>query len=251
MLTSSTSRGILMMKYVYLLASIFMANFSLAEEVSIKGAEQKALAAYQQAIEKVSKGWSAISPEQKITFKKLVKPQSEAQQAYQNKLWLTSDGSEVVEANVESETGSSNLNWQHRILLDPSRLPAKPKLLKQTDSTWIFELPVNVGVDAEDEESVDESKVNLQIEKALTAELSVSKLAPRLVSHKIFAPKPFKPEAMVTVNKFHIRIEYQQAWLNGPWVTQSISREVEGKYAFFLSVNEFSNTTYTDFQLMK
>lgn len=164
-------------------------------------------------------------------------------------MWLTVGGAEVLENSFGQD--SSSLNWQHKIVLDPQRFPIKPKLLKQTDSTWVFEILVAVGIEVEGEKSVNESEVKTAIGKALTAELVVSKLMPRLVSHKIFAPKLFSPESMVNVSTFNIQIDYQEARSNGPWVTHSISRKVEDRYALFWAVNEFSNINYTDFELLE
>ena len=235
---------------LFLVTTVFSSN---AQEAPSRDAANSVAAfeAYQLAMEKVSKGRESIETEQKIGYRAVSKPKSDVQLETSSTLWLNNKGEEIKQAELGESSDQSGLNWEHNILVNPTRFPSNPRLIKGTDQFWVFELPVNIGVDAELEEEFDDSRVNRAINQALRAELIISKRESRIISHKIFSTKSFRPESMVKVSKFYVRMDYAEAWPGGPWVTQSISQEVEGKYAVFISINEFNNTVYSDFKLVE
>lgn len=222
-----------------LLACVFLANASESDN-----AQQ----AYKIAIDKVVSARQQITIGQVMTFTETIKAKEAPNKTLSKSLYLDQAGNEVLMSQPDPQPQSESLNWRNNILLSPTAFPDKPQLLRETATTWVFKLPVKIGVDGA-EGRIDNSKLTNNIHQALNAELTISRDNPRLLSQTIYATQPFKPESMVKVNVFQVRMEYQQAWPEGPWVTSSISRKLEGRYALFLSVDEFTHSNYSHFQL--
>lgn len=213
----------------------------------------KAHSAYQQALQAVIAHWTPLVGGHGISFVEVSEGKSGDRQANTKRVRLDSEGMEHLESNGLNTANSdeASLNWQSSMVVDPRRFPDNAELIGETEKTWIFSIPTQINADVDDvEQNVDGDKVNNVLMSTIASELTISKLAPQFISQKVYAKHPFKPDNMVKVNEFNVRIQYSQAWPDGPWVTESISRIVKGKYAFFINVDEFSVMTYSDFQLV-
>jgi len=220
-----------------------------------QGANHNDLAnnAYNKAINKVQHGISLIKPKQVISFKQTVLAHDNATSVSGNKVWLDSHGNEVLLTEATPDEFDTSMNWSFDILVSPDRFPPRANLLRETLHNWIFELPVNITVEDTgtdlDEEGIEEQAINAKIAKNLNAELRISKKDQQIISYTILSRQQFSPESMVTINEFMVRIEFAQAWDDGPWVTQQISRKIKGNYAYFFDIDEFNTTRFSDFEL--
>lgn len=206
--------------------------------------------AYTLALAKVTAHRKAMLNGQAISYEEINKDQSGDGLSVTQILHLDADGVEHVAQNTDrnSNGDEASLNWQSSILVDPSRYPENPTLIAETETAWVFSIPTKIDADVGDvEQEVDSAKVNNVLSSALMSELTISKLSPQFVSQKIYAKHPFKPDSLVKVNEFKVQIGFVQAWQGGPWVTESISRILKGSYAFFMSVDESSETRYENF----
>jgi len=209
-------------------------------------------AAYTVAVKKLVDGRKVIANREKITLTEVTEDKDGKKNTHKTTVYIGNDGSEVQDIELAETEPSGSLGWQSNILVDPARFPLSANFISETELTWTFEIPMQVKANIEgNENEVDGESVNREIQEALTAELTISKRDPRILSQKIYAKSSFSPESLVRISKFLIRVEYGQAWQDGPWVTTSLSKTLEGKYALFVSVKEFSVTSYENYQLMK
>lgn len=245
---NNMSKGILQIALMF----IFITAHASDNTQQFSGAH----AAYSLAMKKIIDGRKAISNGEKITLTEVTEEKNSKKKSQNKIIFISDTGSEVQDTELteaEAEADSSNsLGWQSSILVDPARFPLSANVVGETEHTWTFEIPMQVKASIEgNENDIDEEGVNREIQQALTAELTISKSEPRFLSQKIYAKSSFSPESLVRISKFLIRIEYGQAWQDGPWVTTSLSKTLEGKYALFVSVKEFSVTSYENYQLAK
>lgn len=231
----------------------FISQFAVSE-YSLLMAEEEAYVsaqnAYAVALEQAKVARSQLPVGRLIRYIETREEKQKKQTDTIKSLYLDESRTEVKWASSTDREETQSLDWQHSVLVDPWRFPITAKVTAETEHTWVFSIPLKMGVEVEgDAQVVDQSRVSSQLQRNLEAQLTVSKIEPRLLSQKIFSRTPFKPEAMVKVNKFQVRMTYAPAWQGGPLITQSVSRQLEGKYALFISVEEFSNLTYGDFEL--
>jgi hypothetical protein len=131
--------------------------------------------------------------------------------------------------------------------------PEAAVLVDSTDTGWVFRLPsqVRIGIDTADASQGQAlaASVNANLLETLTREIVVTKQYPRIISQRIYARHPFHPTWLARVDKFVLRIEYQEAWPGGPWVHHIRTREVAGRYALFAALDEFEETVLGEFSL--
>ncbi|TQV85407.1 hypothetical protein [Aliikangiella coralliicola] len=219
---------------------------------SEKSSTNTAQAAYKLALNKIVTGWQPLLKGQSISFLEVSEEESGDKQSIAKLIKLDTNGEEIVKPMVGTNNQEEDeFNWETSVLVNPARFPANAKLIRETETTWVFSIPSLVKANIDDATGdVDSNRINKQLTSALVSELTVSKQSPRFISLKTYSKRRFKPAPLVEVSKFNVRIEYTQAWQNGPWVTESISRTLKGKYAIFVSVNEFSLKTYRSFHLV-
>lgn len=209
--------------------------------------------AYKLAVKKIINQRAPLLDGQLISFEEIIEAQSGDSQSVTKTLHLDLAGIEYVEniSDISTDDNGAGLNWQSNILVDPSRYPENPQLIAETENTWVFSIPTQINADTSDVgQDVDSAKVNNVLLSSLVSELTISKSSPHFVSQKIYATHPFKPDNLVKVNEFMVKIDFGQAWQGGPWVTESIYRVLKGSYAFFVSVEEFSVTRYQNFEVI-
>jgi len=221
----------------------------LLPSANAEDSEHLAQTAYKQALERIVEARTVIADGRSISFMETTKTRSGAQQSMKKQLNLDEKGNEVLYTEIESQEESEQIRWQFNVLVQPNSFPEQPELIKETESTWTFRIPTEVtaGI-TEPNQAVDRDKINKNIRSALVTELTVSKQSPQFLAMKVFAKKPFKPEAMVKVREFIVRFEFAEAWSGGPLVTRTASRVLKGSYAFFVDVEEFSIITHHQFE---
>lgn len=156
-----------------------------------------------------------------------------------------------TELHRYGEPIDSNLNFETPLLIEPTSFSAEhAKLSSETDSTWVFLIPnlVNVGLgdDEVDEQQERELQLDNQLKSVLQTELVIDKKTQEFVSLHIFAKTPFKPSFLAKVEKFDVRVEFAEAWPEGPLIGLSTSRSMRGKYGFFVNIEEFKTTTISE-----
>lgn len=209
--------------------------------------------AYIQALNKVISTRKSILNGHKVSFTELSEGQSGGKKSVTKQLYLDATGEEQLDLATANNTGDQqeSLSWKSNVLIDPRRFPSNAELISETETTWVFSIPTQVNADLENfEQEVDSALVNEELMSALASELTVSKISPHFLSQRIYSTHPFKPDSLVEVTEFNVRLEFTQAWQEGPWVTKSMSRTVKGSYAFFINVDEFSIVSYSDFKLI-
>lgn len=144
----------------------------------------------------------------------------------------------------------SNLQFDTPFLIDAGAFsPEHAQLVKETDATWVFIIPnlVNVGIENEDEYE-DEDKISTQetqqdidsqLQQQLQTELVIDKQSSQILSLHIFSKAPFSPSLLAKVEKFEVRIEFAEAWPNGPLISQKTTTSLQGNYGFFIKIKEF------------
>lgn len=209
--------------------------------------------AYNLALENVTAHWTPLLDGRAISFEEVNEGQSGISQSTTHILRLDSDGAEHLEqiSDTNISNDETSLNWQSSILLDPTRYPQSAELIAETETTWVFSIPTQIHADVGDgEQEVDGAEVNNVLLSALVSELTISKLSPHIISQKIYSKQPFKPDSLVKVKEFKVKIDFAQAWSGGPWAAESISRILKGNYALFVSIDEFSVTRYQNFKVV-
>jgi len=206
--------------------------------------------AYQQALTDLQAGRKSLLNGRVIAFSETFENKDGELTSIDRTLRLNKSGEEIVLPSTDEAVNDTQLNWQHSVLVDPNMFPKKAVLLRETGSTWVFQIPTVVSAEIEEvDQGVDVDSANLNFQSALSSELTVSKRSPTFLSLTVVAKQPFKPEAMVKVSEFKVRMEFAKAWQSGPLVAVNISRVLKAKYAFFIGVDELSITRYQQFRL--
>ncbi|MBE0369048.1 hypothetical protein [Pseudoalteromonas aurantia] len=239
---------------ILLILSLAVMPIMAADHKNLSIATTAAQLAYQQAVLKIESDRALLLAGKSISFVEVHEEPTGESKSTAKLLSLTSSGEEHITLldNSTQREAQTGLNWESSLLINPARFPDNPALINETETTWIFHIPTMVSADIDDTvEQVDNNKVNARLTSALTSELTVSKQSLRFVSLKTYSKQAFKPESLVKISKFHVKIDYGQTWPDGPWVAKSISRVVKGSYAFFMTVDESSNTKFLDFRMVK
>lgn len=120
------------------------------------------------------------------------------------------------------------------------------KLIRQTESTWVFQINNIINVDSEDD-SVEQELERLDnvMTEHLFTEITVSKQFSQIKNMKIFAASEFKPSWLLTVRKFELRLAFNEAWPDGPIIRKSITRHVKGQYGWLMSIDELVTSELT------
>lgn len=233
----------LRMLWIYLMMLCLPATAS-----SDDSKNQIAFEAYYLALSKVEQGKNSIGNGQIISFTETLEEKEGHKKSNTKAIRLDNQGNEMPVSS--GAAASSSLNWQFSLLVEQSRFPQKPDLIGETETTWIYSIPTRIQANVdENTQDVNTGMVNESLNDSLSTKLIISKSDAHLVSQQIYANSSFKPDPMVRINEFKIRIEYGQAWEDGPWVTKSVSRTLKGKYALFVNVEEFSVIRHKDFKL--
>lgn len=242
------------LEWILLSSSISLCGSVEAERVESKDRGELAKAALQMAVVEMNQRLKKLPPGQKILYQRVVKNEKQAQYQQQYVVKLNEDSiGQPVDANVDLEEAGS-IGWASGLFADPDKFNvAQATLLRETENTWVLSLPGSVGVNIDDADEISEQKLETEISEELANvienEVVISKLSPAIKSLHIFAREAFSPTMMATVDKFDIRIEYQEAWVEGPWISHIITRQVKGSYALFASIDEFEVITNTQFKL--
>ena len=158
-----------------------------------------------------------------------------------------SQGSWTI-AEQYGETLESSLQFDTPLLIDTNAFsPEHAQLVRETDATWVFIIPnlVNVGIENEDEDKnvistqKTQQDIDSQLQQQLQTELVIDKQSSQILSLHIFSKAPFSPSLLAKVEKFEVRIEFAEAWPNGPLISQKTTTSLQGNYGFFIKIKEF------------
>lgn len=141
---------------------------------------------------------------------------------------------------------NETLTVDNNMFFEGERLnQSSAKLVSETEFTWTFQLDnmVNIATDDESESSQEASKAfDEKIKDNLSTELTIDKKSAQIKQIKIYAKSELKPNWMVTIDKFELRLNYKEAWPNGPIIRQSMTRHVKGQYGLLVSLDELVTT---------
>lgn len=121
----------------------------------------------------------------------------------------------------------------------------KVKLKSESSSSWVFSIPNNINVETDNNEQISEQdmiSIDAKIAQHLYTEVIVDKASNQIKSLKIYAKNKFKPSMMVTIEKFELRLDYQEAWLGGPLIRQNFTRHIKGSYGWLIKIEDLITT---------
>lgn len=123
------------------------------------------------------------------------------------------------------------------------------QLVAETNSTWVFRLPNAVNIESEGDDGIsnqDIMKLNDTIANYLLTEIIIDKENPKIKALKIFATEEFNPSFMVTIEKFELRLDFSEAWPNGPIIRKNMSKHIKGDLSWVIEINEIITTELSD-----
>jgi hypothetical protein len=158
---------------------------------------------------------------------------------------------QILEA-AESEDAAL-VQWDERLLLRLQNYNVDTALLiRETDTSWVFHIPNLVSIDIADNSTDAERQlqehVSEQLPEVLQTELEIRRQQPQFLSLRVFIEEPFKPTVLATVDKFDVRYTFAEAWTGGPLVRHTQTRNVEGRFGFFLHFAEQATAIHSDFE---
>ena len=113
-----------------------------------------------------------------------------------------------------------------------------------TKSHWIYCARAPISVDMEDDQQAKEA--NRLAEESLETQIWLHKEQQRVTRMTIFNREPMHPSPLARIDRFEISLEFAPAWPKGPLVTVRATRQLKGKYGFFISLDEHLVQTITD-----
>jgi hypothetical protein len=117
----------------------------------------------------------------------------------------------------------------------------KAKLIEETSSAWIFRLPNTVNVDSDSSNEIstsDMEEIDEAITKNLFTEMTIDKEHSKIKGLKIYALTSFSPSFMVTIEKFEIRLGFDEAWAGGPIIRKNMTKHITGKMGWLINIDE-------------
>ncbi|MBT0584811.1 hypothetical protein [Alteromonas oceanisediminis] len=159
--------------------------------------------------------------------------------------------SELLRSKGEVDK-EADVNWNRFILVTmPREYTQQAKLVRETEASWYFQVPTTVQAQTDSEEIEELSHANKLLQERLVTEVSVSKLKPSFTGMRIFAPQPFSPSLLVKVTTFDVKLDFDEVSSSGPLYVSKETRQLEGHYGLFISINDWVQTTITDMQIME
>ena len=117
------------------------------------------------------------------------------------------------------------------------------QFLHETQSTWVFRIANIVDVSSDNDAAVQElEKIDEAISENLLTDITIDKQDSKIKSLKIYAASEFKPNWLVTMEKFELRLSFKEAWPSGPIIRQSMTRHMKGSYGWLVSLDELVTT---------
>lgn len=123
------------------------------------------------------------------------------------------------------------------------------QLIAETSTTWTFSIANMVSVDNEGELSNREmAEIDEAIAKNLYTEIIIDKQHQQIKGIKIYAQSSFSPSLMVTIEKFELRLDFGEAWPQGPIIRKNMTKHIIGKFGWFINIDELVTTKLTEIQ---
>jgi hypothetical protein len=126
------------------------------------------------------------------------------------------------------------------------------EVIHESQSTWTFRVENIVGLATDNDAAEQEiEKLDKSISENLLTEITIDKNLSSITSLKIYAASEFKPSWTVTIEKFELRLNYKEAWPNGPIIRHSMTRHMKGQYGWLVSIDELVTTEVSDIKKVK
>lgn len=211
--------------------------------------------AFRQAIVDVKKRLKTIPKNSRLSY---IRTQTNDEQQTHRSRYIPQGSAGGQWEKISSSTGESPdevVRLEDDVLLGfESYDLSQAILIDETEQNWVFEIPNTINLDInsdviESDESLEKTLTN-KLSNALKTQIEVSKGDPHFVSYHVYSVKSFKPSMMVKINKFDILLKFKEAWAGGPFVRYMQQKHLVGSFGFFISINEHTTTTYSDFGLV-
>ncbi|WP_286264613.1 hypothetical protein [Thalassotalea atypica] len=150
------------------------------------------------------------------------------------------------------EKFNDSITVSDQVIFDSTNIDlSSAQFLQETQSTWVFKIANIINVQSNDDSAEQELE---QIDNAMTehlfTEVIIDKKSPKIKAIKIYTRATFKPSWMLTIEKFELRLNYSEAWRNGPLIRKSMTRHVKGQYGWLVSIDELITTELTEVKKM-
>ena len=163
------------------------------------------------------------------------------QQAYSVKSDDKTGQWEIIKAD---EAFSQAIDIDNNILLKTEKFDyKKATLAAETPTHWIFSVPNVLRVNDEAQTSEENTQIiNNSIAEQLLTEMIVDKSSQQISGLKIYTLAPFKPSFLVAVETFEIRLNFAEAWPDGPIIRTYLSQHMVGSYGWLIEINDVVTT---------
>jgi hypothetical protein len=119
-------------------------------------------------------------------------------------------------------------------------------LLAETKTSWIFSIANMVNIESDDEETSQTlQQVDNAMAKHLFTDIIIDKASSQIKALKIYAKSSFKPSLMLSIEKFELRLNFTEAWPNGPFIRKNMTRHIKGNYGWLFSLDDLVTTELT------
>ena len=162
------------------------------------------------------------------------------QSSANNTKWevLESKGEDLIDLQID---------WNVPQRLTGSTLETlTPTYCDQSEGYWVFCAKAPVTVDMDDEAQAQQA--NQMVQEGLATQIWIDKQQLSFAKMTISNQQTLHPSPLARVDRFEIVLEFSPAWPQGPLVTTKASRRLEGKYGFFISIDEYLVQTMTDIE---
>lgn len=141
---------------------------------------------------------------------------------------------------------NQSINVSNDILFESTNFNIeKAKLIEETHSSWIFRLPNNINIDSENDDDIS-NKDMMKIDEAVTnnifTEIIIDKEYAKIKGLKIYTLASFNPSLLVTIEKFELRLSFDEAWPDGPIIRKNMTKLIVGKFGWFIDIDELVTT---------
>jgi len=236
----------------YLTALVFITSFGLVQNShaninNIEDSEQQSKLALAAAIADVEHRLKQVKPNIRLSY---VREKDDNEGTIQRYKFTPEGLSGGKWTAINTEITSNNTaekTWENDALLSLDVFDfSKVKLKSATEQSWFFTSPTFIEMNVNSAET--DQKKAAELNNVMQAEIEVSKQNPRFISYRIYALKSFKPEFMVKVSHFNLHNKLHEAWVNGPLITHTQIKDVEGSIGFLISIDDHTIAVNSDFE---
>ena len=234
-----------------LTASLGFTPYSLANNNIEINSNNLPKLALETAVADVQQRLAQIKPNMRLSYAKQKDDNDGTIKIYKFTPIGISDGQWTAVHTEFTDNNTETKTWGNDAMLTIDAFDlVNAKLKSETENSWLFELPSYVNLNF-DEEEPDQPLEKGEVSQVIHAELEVTKKDSHFISYRLYALKSFTPMYSVKISTLNIYNVLNEAWANGPLITESQTEEVEGSMGFFISIDENITILNSGFTLVE